>query len=131
MATKPGLASHKDVKKKKNLNFVSRFTAGSYDFVKSFDDFGTPVTFNYKGNDSFQTMPGALISLVMKIFMSYFIYLKIVNLINNQDWIIGQQILNNSPDDLRQPVNLGDFENFTIGFELNVNRGDTVSMNQS
>ena len=41
-------------------------------FVKSFDENGQPITLNYKGDDSYKTMPGGILSLaVMFVVIAY------------------------------------------------------------
>ena len=41
-------------------------------FVRSFDVFGEPVSLNYKGEQSFKTIIGALFTLVLKLFIIFY-----------------------------------------------------------
>ena len=70
----------------KKRNPIARFAIGAYNYVKSWDDYGQPVTFNYKGDETFQTMPGALVSLAVKGILLLFLYFKGSQLIFDQNW---------------------------------------------
>ena len=93
---------------KKKRNIVARAVIGAYKYVKSYDDYGQPVTFNYKGDETFQTMPGALITLTVKVCLLMFLYYKGKQLFMDDNWDLETQIVAANNDDLTQLVNLGD-----------------------
>lgn len=49
--------------------------------VKSLDSFGVPVGLNYKGDSSFKTMPGALLSFVLLGFLLFFLGQSLLELV--------------------------------------------------
>ena len=63
----------------------------AYDYIKSFDYYGTPVTFNYKGNETYQTMPGAILSLFFRVVLVVFLYFKGSQLIFDTNWSLATQ----------------------------------------
>jgi len=48
---------------------------------KSFDMFGTPVGVNYKGEDSYKTKFGALVSILLYTIVGWYSTTKVINLV--------------------------------------------------
>ena len=46
-------------------------------FVKNRDEFGKPVTLNYKGSDTYQTISGAILTIFNKVWSYTLIFIKI------------------------------------------------------
>ena len=65
---------------------VLNFFGGIADKIRSWDYYGQQVTFNFMGNDSIQTIPGAVISVAMKLAVFAYAYIKVNDLIKNQGW---------------------------------------------
>jgi hypothetical protein len=40
------------------------------------DGYGTPITMNYKGDDTFKTVPGTLLTILSNVFLLYTLFLK-------------------------------------------------------
>ena len=60
-------------------------------YLRSFDQFGSTVQFNYKGNASYQTLPGAILSVFLKIIVIIFVFIKGEKLIFDKDWSVDSQ----------------------------------------
>ena len=52
------------------------------DKIRSFDSYGQPVSVNYKGNDTYQTVTGGLISLLAAMIVAIFAIVKGMDLLN-------------------------------------------------
>ena len=57
-----------------------------YDSLKSHDEFGQGIAINYQGNETFQTLPGALLSLVSKVMLVIYVFYKGKSLVLDQAW---------------------------------------------
>ena len=93
--------------KNKNNNLVAQKTRASNafvssvnkvgghvrDYVTSFDENGYDITLNYKGEDSFQTMPGGAMSLVMWLLVITYAFQKTHAMITKSEWSLTQQTL--------------------------------------
>lgn len=49
--------------------------------VRNFDNFGQPVSVNYKGASAYKTLPGAIATLVIKIIVLVFALVSFLELI--------------------------------------------------
>jgi hypothetical protein len=105
-------------KAKKRKFFVFKLISGVYDYFVSWDMYGQPVTLTYNGSDVFQTFPGAVLSIFSRVFITVYMFFKIMALINNTDWTLNSQVTNASIEDLRREVYLKDETNFTMGFQF-------------
>ena len=59
-------------------------------YFKSLDAFGEPVSLNYSGSSSYQTMAGALVTLIIRCFMIVYSVTQFLVVYNYEDPIIGQ-----------------------------------------
>ena len=50
--------------------------------IKSLDNFGEPIGVNYKGESSFKTIPGAVLSIALLIFLLIFAGQSFLGLVN-------------------------------------------------
>lgn len=86
------------------------------DFIKSFDSYGEPVQVSYKGDSSFKTTIGALVSLAMQGFMLAFTLTGLISLINYKNPSISQFTVLDSRDK-NQEVNMDEsYGEFAFGF---------------
>ena len=69
-------------KKRSVMNLFSSIA----DNIRSWDDYGQQVALNFMGNDSIQTIPGAVISVAMKLAVLAYACIKMNDLISNQGW---------------------------------------------
>ena len=69
---------------------------------------------NYKGSETFQTLPGGVLSLaVWMILMSYTI-LKFSAMMEKKDWSIIQQTIVTDIEDIKQPKHFKNFSNISM-----------------
>ena len=62
---------------------------GFIKFIKSFDKFGAALSLNYNGEDSYQTIPGGVLSLIFRVLVLYSLYHKLYQLFTfgNPDFV--------------------------------------------
>ena len=65
----------------KKKRAVLNFFGGIADYLRSWDDNGQQVALNFMGNDSIQTIPGAVISVAMKLAVLAYAFIKVNDLI--------------------------------------------------
>jgi hypothetical protein len=118
-------------KTKKRKFFVFKLFSGVYDYFVSWDKYGQPVTLNYNGSDVFQTFPGAVLSILGRMFISLYMFYKIMALLNNTDWNLNSQITNATIEDLRREVYLKDETNFTVAFQFGMEIDKRTSTNDT
>lgn len=70
--------------KLKTKKDILAHSKGNYflEYLRSYDDYGHPVVFNYKGNDTFQTSVGAICTLAIKIIFLACIYFRFTMMVN-------------------------------------------------
>ena len=81
------------MKLSKRSNIFDRFkNSGSnlLNFIRNMDNYGVPVKLNFKGKDSYQTLPGGILSLILLLLMATFTAIKGKRLLMKEDWIINQ-----------------------------------------
>ena len=76
-------------------------------FLTSLDVFGEPVSVNFKGETNFKTLPGALLSVLIKSFLLVFAINGTIDLINYEDPQITQYDIFETRRD-GDEVNLGE-----------------------
>jgi len=92
--------------------------ASFYDSIIDRDSFGQPVGLNYKGSDSFKTMPGAFFSIFAQLFVLVVFAQTVLKMVGNEKWSLTEQTLILDNTELRQTLDLGSFSNLTLGAEL-------------
>ncbi len=55
-------------------------------FIRSFDQFGQPIPLNYKGQDTFKTLPGSFLSMIDIVLLVVGLMRGVNNLIYNMEW---------------------------------------------
>ena len=58
---------------------------GFFEKIRGLDGFGASMNLNYKGNGSYQTLPGAILTVVINTFLMYSLTTKILKLYNMDD----------------------------------------------
>jgi len=58
--------------------------------IRIFDMYGEPVKINYKGKETYQTIPGGILSISLIILMILFAGIKAKRLFMKEDWNINQ-----------------------------------------
>jgi len=49
-----------------------------FDFIKKRDDYGHPVGMTYKGEDTYQTVRGGIISIAVNIYLFYYLVIMFI-----------------------------------------------------
>ena len=86
--------------------------------VRSKDAFGQPVNMNYKGSDTFNTVPGGLMSIFMVFMVIGYTVLKTKYMINHETWSLNNQEVMAESLQLSNPMNFSEFPNVTIGLQF-------------
>ena len=60
------------------------------DYIRSYDMFGVPITLNYKGSDTYQTMAGGLISIISYCALFAYALLQFKYMHFKEDWSLIQ-----------------------------------------
>jgi hypothetical protein len=47
-----------------------------FEWFVQWDGYGTPITMNYKGDDTFRTVPGTLLTILSNVFLLYTLFIK-------------------------------------------------------
>jgi len=68
------------------LGFSGRALRGVNDFVKSRDLYGAPVSLNYKGDDTFKTCPGGLLSILLLFLVGAYAFIKGKYMVDMEEW---------------------------------------------
>lgn len=61
------------------------FIKSAANFVKRFDKFGEPVSINHKGNTTYTTKLGGFVGIVVYSMILYFVYGRLIKLIEKDD----------------------------------------------
>ena len=90
------------------------------DFIKDRDLYGQPITLNYQGSDSYQTIPGGLLSMILLISVLAYTFLKGKYMVDKEEWSLIQQTVMATKGDLITPkrLNESEFRNISIGIQF-------------
>ena len=88
-----------------------------FDYVKDQDIFGQPIPLNYDGDDTFKTLPGGILSVVLLFFIVAYTSLKFNAMIRHEDWSLTQQQVITPDDELSRPLNLSNSK-FSVALEF-------------
>jgi hypothetical protein len=106
-------------KKKSGSNFSTFLSSAINSFkntVRSQDAYGSPITLNYKGEDTYKTLPGGLISLVFVFLFTCYCIVKLRIMTGYQSWRITQQVVVAETEELLQPKYFDELKNISMGF---------------
>ena len=81
------------LKPKEKLSFKNRLkSAGDsfLDYFRSHDDNGHPINLHFQGSDTFQTIPGGLLSLSLKVILISYGLIQFYAMFHRQNWQIIQ-----------------------------------------
>ncbi len=76
--------------KNKFLITTKKYTKRFINCVKSRDRFGEPIMLNYKGQKTFNTFPGGLISISMMSILTFYFCLKFAQMLLREEWSLVQ-----------------------------------------
>ena len=82
--------------------------------------YGQPITLHYKGEDTFKTCPGGLISMTILLIIFCYAILKGKSMIKREDWSLIQQTVVSSIEELSQAYDLKDgaYSNISISLQF-------------
>ena len=103
--------------KKKRL--ATRMMESSSNYIKSYDEFGETVNFNFDGSSAFQTFPGGCISLFMTICVVGYAILQLKYMVNKEEWTLIQQNVLQEKAELLIPKEFRDNTNVTMAIQFN------------
>ena len=81
----------------------SALASGTLNYIKSYDEYGQPISLNYQGSETFQTLPGGLLSVAVRIILICYTLLKFTAMTDKKDWAITQQTIVTEIEDIKQP----------------------------
>ena len=71
--------------------------------MRSFDEYGQPISLNYQGSEAFQTLPGGLLSIMVLLVMLGYGILRFDEMIKKKDWMITQQTIVTEFEEIKLP----------------------------
>ena len=82
--------------------------------------YGQPITLHYKGEDSFKTCPGGLISMILLLIIFLYAILKGKQMIKREEWSLIQQTVVSSVSELNYPYELKNqsYSNISIALQF-------------
>ena len=85
--------------------------------LRNQDEFGEPITLNYKGSDTLKTIPGALISILAKAFLALVLWIMSTYILKRSNWSMTDQEVIIEEDDFKNEMNIGqNYTQFQAGF---------------
>ena len=103
--------SYIDQKKKKRRPSISNKLAS---YLRNQDQYGESVNLNFNGEETYQTMPGGVISIWVMIILFCYIVLKIKYMIFKEEWQLNQQIILQEQDEINTLKPLIDYKNLSM-----------------
>ena len=77
------------------------------------------MQFNFLGNDSFKTVPGGVVSLMLFLVVCGYGILKGKYMVNVEKWDLVKQEVQQSTDELTKQLKFEDFKNVTFALQFN------------
>ena len=94
------------------------------DYISSYDEWGQPVSFNYKGEDAYKTSVGGVLSIIFKLVVYSCFVMKFWGLASFTSWSYESQNVLMQEKDLEENISLSQYKNFSIGLQYNTNLFD-------
>ena len=82
--------------------------------IKEYDMFGQPIPINYAGEDTFKTLPGGMLSVVVLIMVISYMILKFKYMYNHEEWSLTQQIVLAQKEELVEEMKFSTYPNVSI-----------------
>ena len=76
----------KEAEKSRKVNPFAGMVQGLNDYTKGYDSFGTPVSLNFRGEDTFNTIPGGILSMIMMAMAYCYGIMKLKEMVFVEDW---------------------------------------------
>jgi hypothetical protein len=83
--------------------------------IRNQDKFGQPVALNFEGNDTFQTVPGGIMSLFFSLMLFGYSFMRWQAMTGKHDWQITQQTVVASLENLQAERRFDQMTNISMG----------------
>ena len=70
------------------MRFSSNRLSAALRTIRNRDIYGQPITLNYAGDDTFKTVPGGLLSIVLLVLVTAYTLLKGYKMVDREDWLL-------------------------------------------
>ena len=64
----------------------AKYGGKTYDYVRNQDIYGQPIQLNYEGEDTYKTIPGGILSIIILFLMLCYTMLKGKAMVGYEDW---------------------------------------------
>ena len=91
-------------------------------FIRQCDFYGSPIQLNYRGNPTFQSLPGGLISIFVRLMMLSYTLLQFWAMHQKKEWSITQQTVVADLTELTQEWPFRDNTNISMGLQISQKR---------
>ena len=106
--------------KNKNL-FLSAISSFS-GFIRDKDEYGHPILLNYKGDDTYKTLPGGILSIIAQIILLFYGILRVRDMVDKVNWSITQQIVVADLEEINVPQAFSELKNISMGIQMSPKR---------
>lgn len=97
---------------------MKRFSKATKDYIRSKDMFGHPINLNYQGSDTFQTLPGGVLSIFVTFCVVSYCLLKFSIMQGYENWNLVQQNVIADWEELNGVIPLKDYTNVSMVIEF-------------
>ena len=79
-----GSSAHKN--KRSFLKFGEKKVSYFGELIKEKDMYGQPITLNYQGSDTYKTIPGGILSIILLVCVIAYGFLKGKYMVDKEEW---------------------------------------------
>ena len=113
--------------KRRTRSSLSSMTLGALNYIRSYDEYGQPISLNYQGSESFQTLPGGIISIIVLLIMVSYTALRLDAMLQKKDWSITQQMIVAEIEQIKEPKPFNELSNISLALQINKKREKLVA----
>ena len=67
---------------------ASKLVSAPLAYVRGKDEYGHPIELNYKGEHTFKTLPGGILSILLKFLLVFYGLLSVNSMVQKVNWSI-------------------------------------------
>ena len=90
--------------------------------IRDQDMYGQPINLNFDGEETYNTIPGGLISIIFLISILSYALLKTKFMVNVEEWQLIQQNVLQTNIELNQIERMRNYSNVTLGLQFKQKR---------
>ena len=90
--------------------------------IRDKDMYGQPINLNFAGQETYNTIPGGIISIIFLISILSYALLKTKFMVNVEEWQLIQQNVLQTNIELNQIERIRNFSNVTLGLQFKQKR---------